>query len=658
MKTIVIVSYYHLLHAIATALSLDEKPALVVCTEFTKMEDSLVDNIRASGVFNSVIKTDTKDFLYDFLVELKKTKGKDDDDIKTIGTRLFDEYIDSYYYSKFKGLDFEDDIYIYTDFHLILYSVNKHFNNIILCEDGYKVMYKRYSVYKIFGYFKMLKRFIAIDAYPKMAFECDKISTLLCSGDYDGLPEHLRKKVVVWDYKEAVRNHYEEYKKVINEIFPIEHIDIQKNAVLLIEQPLYRTDFCSDLEYYLFYKKLVTELSENQQVIIKPHPAGKKAVDVFENERTTVLPKWMPVECLNYANTCFDEIVTFYSSSLELIDNTKRQTALINQNTVNKEHPVDFIHEYIDGEVIDIGIFVYYDKVKDELFKEVSRFYKKNKRYAFHLNLIVNEKEAKAKKIAQKLEKKNHDKVCVFKINDFNQDQILKVLINNRNNNDYSIAITGNNKTDEVKKIIKMLHKGSMGHCVGVHHLCGRNIIICNPLDKHIITAVVNTLWSNEILRRFESEGVCTSWDAIKYVYDNKISTDCKRRHFLCTQKECIEDIKRFSSQCDHSELADIFKAYHFILNGIPQRNLSLNELYDAEEYDLEDIEVAKKGTFVNILFNALREENDLRDRHFRRVKKLENSGSVSLTLKMIQIKNRIKKKYKKLLKIIMRKRL
>ena len=131
MKSIVVVAYYHLMHAMALALTFDQKPNLYLCVEYTNMDDGVVENIRKCGVFNEVIKLDTREFIFDFVPELRKTKKAEPEEIREIGSSLFDEYIDAYYYPKFQGADFDEEIYIYTEYHLMMYSISKHFNNIV-----------------------------------------------------------------------------------------------------------------------------------------------------------------------------------------------------------------------------------------------------------------------------------------------------------------------------------------------------------------------------------------------------------------------------------------------------------------------------------------------------------------------------------------------
>lgn len=656
MKTIVIVAYYHLLHAIETALTLEEKPALVVCTEYTKMEDSLVESIENSGVFSTVIKTNTQEFLEAFSKELKKTKKMDMAQIRKIGTSLFDEYIDSYYYPKFEGLDFDDDVYIYTDYHLILYSINKHFKNIIMCEDGYQILYKRYETYKLYGYFSNLERFIEIGAYPKMRFECDKISKIICSGDDEGLPDELRKKVVIWDFKEETKKNQEQYSETIKGIFPIRELEFSDGALLLIEQPLYRTHYCSNLSYYLYYRKLVKELSREHKIIIKPHPAGKRSVEAFENENVTILPKWIPAECLNYLDTEFDDVITFNSSSLDLISNTKHHTSLCDPQNINTDYLKEHIREYIEGEMINVGIFVFCDDFSKEISKELGGFFGKRKRFSFHLNIIVEENCKNKAAIldgVEKLKRKHNKEIKVIPVEQYDQDQVMRILLDNYENYDHCIAINGENKNVYLENSLKSFYRGLMAHCTGLHHLCTDNVVICNPLVDHVLTGTVNVIWSNYILKVLKEAGVSTALEAIEYVYEHEVSTGTINLEMISPAENCLDTIRRFAEETRFGKLAEIYRYYSLVIDILYESRKGRMDVFDNHAKYINDPSIEDKDLFSRLLLAALMDERRLRVRTYNRVTKLDSSGSVMLALKMVSIRKKIKKKIKRVIKKI-----
>lgn len=661
MKSIVVVAYYHLMHAIALAMTFEEKPILYLCVDYTKMTDDIVENIRDSGVFYDVVKLDTKEFLSDFVKELRKTKDAKPKEIEEIGTSLFDEHIDAYYYPHFKDADFDEDIYIYTEYHLMFYSITKHFRNIILCEDGYKVMNKRLVTFKYMGYFKLLRPFIEAGYYPKMEFQCEKITKLICSGDHEDLPEFLRKKVYLWDIRDIIRENREEYRTALQGIFLKDGLDIRDGSLLLIEQPLYRTRFCNDLRYYLFYKKLIKELSADRQVIIKPHPAGSKQVDVFQNDNVEVVPKWVPVECLNYVDVTFDSVVTFYSAALDLMENTRTKESLYNQDEITNAGIKRYIREYIQGERVDIGLYIYFSGVHDRFVKELKRYFKNNKRFWFHVHILCpQEHVAEAEAAAGRVEELAGEPIPVIACEDFDQDEILRMLIKEGQAYDFSVGITGHSKTKDVKRILKKLCKGSMAHCIGINQLSGKSITVCNPLDEHVLTGVVNVMWSSHILHLFEKNGVKSAAEAIEYVYSNSISTTFIDREFLITYKDCRKDVGTFARRCRDERLSGFLKAYSDILESIGEGRFTQNVPPDITKQCFPESSVEDRELYIRALMIAMNNEHKLRNKHFRRVEKLENGKAVATVLALIRFKKRtikkIKKKIKKIRKKIKRK--
>ena len=654
MKSIVVIAYYHLMHAIGLALSFDEKPNLYVCVDYTRMDDEIVENIRRSGVFNEVVKTNSRDFLDDFTRELRQTKKASEAEIREIGTGLFDEYVDAYYYPLFKGADFDEDIYIYSEYHLIFYSINKHFKSIILCEDGYKVMNSRLASFSYRGYFKQLVPFIEAGYYPKMMFQSEKITKLICSGDYEGLPDELRKKVEVLDFKELVKPNTAAYKKALQVIFPTDDISIRDGSVLLIEQPLYRTKFCSNLKYYLFYRKLVRELSRDRQVIIKQHPAGTKQMGVFKNDNVEIIQKWIPVECLNYLDVTFDSVVTFYSAALELMENTKSHKVLYDREVIDEKGIRSFIEEYTEGEAIHIGLYIYYTGFHKKILKELKEYYKSNKSYKIHVILVCPEDQtAEARELAGKLQGKAHETIEVIASDEFDQNMLLRTLIENGSKYDYSMAISGHSKSRDVKRTIRKICKGRMELCIGIHQLCNRYTVIGNPLYDHVLTGVVNVLWNTNVLKQFEQNNITEMTDALQYVYENKIPTEAIPNEAIISFKACREDMKNAAVQCSNKELREILLAYNTFLEYIYEESAEGETLsYDLPVFFREN-GIEQTELLLNVLLYAYRIDDQLRRSFTARTWQMENRRSVSLLLKLLGFRKMIKRKIRAFLKKI-----
>lgn len=654
MKSIVVVAYYHLMHAMALALTFDQKPNLYLCVEYTNMDDGVVENIRKSGVFNEVIKLDTREFIFDFVPELRKTKKAEPEEIREIGSSLFDEYIDAYYYPKFQGADFDEEIYIYTEYHLMMYSISKHFNNIVLCEDGYKVMAARLKAFSLTGYFKLLPPFIELGFYPPMQFQCEKIHRLICSGDYKDLPPALKEKVEVRDFKDLVAQNREAYRSAIKTVFAMEDVRVQDGAILLIEQPLYRTDYCSDLRYVLFYRKLIRQLAENHQVLIKPHPAGTKCMDIFRQENVEVIRKDIPVECLNYVDATFDSVVTFYSSSLDLLENTREQRSLYDIQKIEKGSLKNFVLDYIGDEKLSIGLYLYCSVLPEGIQKELLGIFKKAKRFSYHVTLLCPEElVGDITDVAEKTSRKVHKNIPVIKVEAFDQGALLRLMVEHREEYDYQMVLSGTNRASDVRRIVKNMCKGSMGYCIGVHQRCGSTITICNPLSEHILTGIVNVFWSRELLDIFCKEGIVEMHEALEYVYANRISTDHIGNEYLSSELECRDDLMLLADHCKDKALGEIYSAYYACLDYLRRRKDSTETLVERGLEAFFDTETIDKEAILKILFTAYNVEHGLNVRHFRRVRWLENNRLVSIALSLRRVKVRLMKKVKRILKRI-----
>ena len=55
MKSLVVLTYYHLMHAIAMALTFDEKPNLYFSMHYLDPDGSLLERIRETEIFNKVV---------------------------------------------------------------------------------------------------------------------------------------------------------------------------------------------------------------------------------------------------------------------------------------------------------------------------------------------------------------------------------------------------------------------------------------------------------------------------------------------------------------------------------------------------------------------------------------------------------------------------
>ena len=74
MKSFVVMTYYQLMHSVAMALTLDEKPNLYFSMNYMNIKEELLERIRETGVFQNVVGITGRGELAAFLAELKRCR--------------------------------------------------------------------------------------------------------------------------------------------------------------------------------------------------------------------------------------------------------------------------------------------------------------------------------------------------------------------------------------------------------------------------------------------------------------------------------------------------------------------------------------------------------------------------------------------------------
>ena len=81
MKSIVVMTFYQMMHAIAMAMSFEEKPNLFFCMEFLNPDESLIERIGETGIFNTVTGITRRGEFRSLVKEMRKTKEYEDEEL-------------------------------------------------------------------------------------------------------------------------------------------------------------------------------------------------------------------------------------------------------------------------------------------------------------------------------------------------------------------------------------------------------------------------------------------------------------------------------------------------------------------------------------------------------------------------------------------------
>jgi hypothetical protein len=301
MKSFLVQTYYQLMHSIATALTLDEKPILYVTLAYLDLDEDFLELIRETGVFSLVKGINKRTDDRRFRIELRKTRGADESVIDELGNSLFETYLEPHYAEMFRDADKDDDIYVYNDFQLNYYYIQKHFKSIIGLEDGYKVLPQYIGAHKFRGDMVLLEPFIEKGYYPGPLYTSPNVTKIICNSAYEDvkLDDYYREKMVVWDYMDIIELNKEKFKEAVLHIFRLDKIDIKENSVLILGQCLDRVKYCDSVTNYMLMRKMIrSELEKGYNVYFKPHPAEVNDARIYLDEGVTLLSQAFPVEIL------------------------------------------------------------------------------------------------------------------------------------------------------------------------------------------------------------------------------------------------------------------------------------------------------------------------------------------------------------------------
>lgn len=372
MKSIVVMTYYQLMHSIALALTFDEKPNLYFSMEFLNPDEELLERIADTGVFNEVRGITRRGEFLPVVRELRKTADMEDWEIDQIGNTIFDEFLENHYAPEFDNADFDDEIYIYNDFQWHFYYMTKHFNNIVGVEDGYGSLRQQISIHMHKGDKERLYPFIEKGYFPEPLYRDKHIKRIISSCDFDDLDDYYRSKLVIWDFKDIVELNPEKFRKALLYIFDIEGLGIKDKSTLYVGQPLDRSRYCNAMHNYMLCKNIIrNELKNGYTVYYKPHPADRNDTRMYGEENVIVLPKSFPVEVFNYQDKKFDRLVTFGSTASSIATCANESYRYFDKTEFEREDVTDAIKEQIAKEKVTMLTVVKVRELTPETFINV-----------------------------------------------------------------------------------------------------------------------------------------------------------------------------------------------------------------------------------------------------------------------------------------------
>lgn len=372
MKSMVVMTYYQLMHAIVLASEFEEKPDLFFSQGYLGVEEEFLDRIRASGVFHSVTGITARGDVDAFTGELRRTEEMTDAEIAALGSSLFDRWLEPMYAEKFSHADFHDSIYVYNDFQYHYYYIAKHFDSIIGVEDGYKSLLQQTKIHRYKGAHQLVRRFIRQGSYPEPLYRHPKVGMIISSADFEELDEYYRVKLCVWDFQKAAARHQEELAAALLTIFDVGDLEIRGPSALYLGQPLARARYCTSIEEHLLQRRYLHSLCrEGFEVYYKPHPAEDTDPRLYENDHIHILEGNFPVEVLNYLGVSFSRVVSYGSTGVDTITCAEEHIKLNRDELSSIDVIARHIENRIAGEKLVFNIYVKVSELTTDAFVNV-----------------------------------------------------------------------------------------------------------------------------------------------------------------------------------------------------------------------------------------------------------------------------------------------
>lgn len=341
-QTFVGCSLYHIYISILLAHKAKKegkKSLLIVINDRVEDIEKLIPKINELQLFESVLSIKS----YSILTDFKKNLG------------LF-----NYIFNREKGLVelfektnpilVENDFFIRNSeinlFHVVrtrAYFLIKYPNNLFrMVEEGLGTYLHRMPKSRYLKR-KYLIKFPILMGYDK------QVKEILVQHPENMKDQFLRNKSVKMDLNLLQQNLSEiEKKQLINCFLGDEITFSQEKKMILITQPLSEDGHLTENVKIKLYKKVVEKaISEGYKVYIKQHPRETTDYTKLLSD-VSFIPKLFPIELLNLSKDfSFDLGFTFYSSSLENLQNIKKKVVLgmENLNKINDilDNDIDFI---------------------------------------------------------------------------------------------------------------------------------------------------------------------------------------------------------------------------------------------------------------------------------------------------------------------------
>lgn len=343
-------TYYHIMFAIMYSKKIKGSNEIYLIKDYLKFDDDFVNRLKDVNIFDNVVLI-SEDAIRNTIVEDYQKglfKNLNNEEI----SHKFDEIILPFYnYLDYKNINF----YIFNTKTYIYYYAYKNNASIFYIEDGYKSVFKNKNTFLYRGKTTFLNEYIN-NGYIDLSLDDPHIKQIIGAPLQVEEDVKIKGKYMDVDSMQLYKDNYDEYYKIFSYLFDFEMPDFKENSCLLLTQPLSRYRYCSVIQQYLLYKKIINEaLKTYDYVYIKLHPADVNIYHFKKYKNVIILKGNYPVELLSGNTKEFKEIITFDSTSLDFFGNDIKKKSILDIKERNFKNVKAFIKNYIKDERININ---------------------------------------------------------------------------------------------------------------------------------------------------------------------------------------------------------------------------------------------------------------------------------------------------------------
>ncbi len=336
MRNYVVITYYQLLYAILH-VSTSKVPARIwIQKDYLSIDPNVVERLDGLNIFDSVHMVESGPVQNIFFEQLAAGDAKS----------AFTQTLERYFEKIFSDIS-EDTFYIFNEFQLCYYYVEKYCKHIVICEDGYNSYKSQNSILKFKGPAQLINQYVGT-YFPKLHGGSSKVIQYLVNSYPEKVVPSHRNILEVCDFKEMENKVFHIMNHICHAIFDYPFLDGGEKSSIILTQPLHRAKYCSYAEQVNLYKKIVKEEQDRgHKVYIKPHPADLVGYESIFNKDVIVLQANFPVEVFNYEKVLFKRCVTFGSTSQHIGQYAHEYIALYTSKKLTFSRVARSIRSYV-----------------------------------------------------------------------------------------------------------------------------------------------------------------------------------------------------------------------------------------------------------------------------------------------------------------------